>query len=102
MVREKYLCYYIIIIVVCRRLLQKIPAVTVEDLRRVGSQYMAMLFDPTRSKVVICCHPTKVDETVAELLSWWVVYNIIDLYCFSGIRDMFHLLNSTFEYRLEA
>jgi len=57
---------------VCRRLLQKIPSVTVDDLRRVGSQYVASLFDAARSKVAVCCHPTKVDETVSELLSWWV------------------------------
>ena len=57
---------------VCRRLLQKIPSVTVDELRRVGSQYVASLFDAARSKVAVCCHPTKVDETVSELLSWWV------------------------------
>jgi len=57
----------------CRQLLQKIPNVTTDDLQRVGCQYFACLFDPTRSKVAICCHPTKVDETVGELLSWWVI-----------------------------
>jgi len=46
--------------------------VTIDDLRRVGSQYISSLFDPAKSKVVICCHPTKVDETVGELMSWWV------------------------------
>ena len=62
-------CYYHALHVCCRRLLQKIANVTIDDLHRVGSQYIAALFDPAKSKVVICCHPMKVNETVTELSS---------------------------------
>lgn len=48
-----------------RTLLEKVAAVKVADMIRVGKQYMSSLFNPTTSKLVICCHPSKVDDIVA-------------------------------------
>lgn len=45
-----------------RSIIQRIPGVTKEDVRRVGRKYLASLFDPTKSRVAICCHPKKVEE----------------------------------------
>jgi Zn-dependent M16 (insulinase) family peptidase len=52
-----------------RKIIQMIPKVTVEDLQRIGPKYLAPLFDPARSKVAICCHPSKVEEICRELQS---------------------------------
>jgi hypothetical protein len=52
---------------VVRKIIELIPKVTIEDLKRVGVEYCAPLFDPARSKVAICCHPTKVDEISKEM-----------------------------------
>ena len=49
-----------------RTLINNIPKVTLEDLSRIGKTYIAPLFDPSRSKVAICCHPTKVEEVVSD------------------------------------
>nr|CAD7597482.1 unnamed protein product [Timema genevievae] len=48
-----------------RRLVQLIAGVTVEDLKRVGPQYVARLFDPIHSQTTVVCHPSKVDEIAA-------------------------------------
>lgn len=48
----------------CRKLLEKVAAVTLPDMIRVGKQYLSALFDPAASKLAICCHPSKVEETV--------------------------------------
>lgn len=47
-----------------RKLLEKVAAVTLPDVIRVGKQYLSALFDPAASKLAICCHPSKVEETV--------------------------------------
>ncbi|CAN7993566.1 unnamed protein product [Ixodes hexagonus] len=47
-----------------RSLLEKVAAVSMDDLVRVGKQYLSPLFDPAASKLAICCHPSKVDDTV--------------------------------------
>ncbi|XP_071452193.1 uncharacterized protein C05D11.1-like [Hetaerina americana] len=47
-----------------RYLVSLIPKVTVEDLKRVGKQLVAPLFDPKRSVTTIVCHPSKVEEVV--------------------------------------
>ncbi|XP_046403336.1 uncharacterized protein C05D11.1-like [Ischnura elegans] len=47
-----------------RHLVSLIPNVTVEDLKRVGKQLVAPLFDPKRSMTTIVCHPSKVEEVV--------------------------------------
>ncbi|XP_050051775.1 uncharacterized protein C05D11.1-like [Dermacentor andersoni] len=48
-----------------RTLLEKVAKVKLADMVRVGKQYLSSLFDPTVSKLAICCHPSKVDDTVA-------------------------------------
>ncbi|XP_074663020.1 uncharacterized protein C05D11.1-like isoform X2 [Tubulanus polymorphus] len=45
-----------------RMLVKKIADVTIEEMQRVGPKYFLPLFDPTMSKIVICCHPSKVEE----------------------------------------
>jgi len=52
-----------------RSLLSKISQVSLADLIRVGQKYVAPLFDPSRSSVAICCHPSKVDEIKEEFNS---------------------------------
>jgi hypothetical protein len=49
----------------CRQLVQLISKVTTEDLNRVGSKYVAPLFDPQTSKTSIVCHPSKAEEIAA-------------------------------------
>lgn len=39
-----------------------IAKVTVEDLSRVGPKYVKSLFDATKSRTCIVCHPSKVEE----------------------------------------
>ena len=51
-----YFCY--------RVLINNIAKVTLADMKRVGEKYIAPVFDPNRSRVAICCHPTKVEEIV--------------------------------------
>ncbi|XP_049519861.1 uncharacterized protein C05D11.1-like [Dermacentor silvarum] len=48
-----------------RTLLEKVAQVKLQDMVRVGKQYLSSLFDPAVSKLAICCHPSKVDDTVA-------------------------------------
>lgn len=48
-----------------RLLLERVAAVSLSDLLRVGRQYLRPLFDPATSKLAICCHPSKVEDTVA-------------------------------------
>lgn len=47
-----------------RVLLEKVNAVKLDDLVRVGKKYLSPLFDPAQSRLAICCHPSKVDDTV--------------------------------------
>ena len=42
--------------------LDKIMAVTGRDLARVGEKYMSALFDEGRTRTVVACHPSKIDE----------------------------------------
>lgn len=49
-----------------KKLIQAIPKVTLEDMKRVGQLYITPLFDPAKSKVAICCHPTKVEEITKD------------------------------------
>ncbi|XP_064646790.1 uncharacterized protein C05D11.1-like [Lineus longissimus] len=45
-----------------RELLQKVSAVTLDDLETVGARYFLTLFDPYKANVAVCCHPNKVTE----------------------------------------
>lgn len=47
-----------------RDLLEKVAMVTLPDMIRVGKQYLSSLFDPAASRLAICCHPSKVEDTV--------------------------------------
>lgn len=42
-------------------LVDQVVTVTVADLRRVGAKYFTTMFQPSSSKVVIVCHPDKVE-----------------------------------------
>uniref|UniRef100_A0A224ZBQ4 Zn dependent peptidase n=1 Tax=Rhipicephalus zambeziensis TaxID=60191 RepID=A0A224ZBQ4_9ACAR len=48
-----------------KTLLEKVAQVKLPDMVRVGKKYLSTLFDPAVSKLAICCHPSKVDDTVA-------------------------------------
>lgn len=48
-----------------KEFLQKVAKVTISDLQRVGSKYMAPLFDASKIKTSVCCHPSKVEEVAA-------------------------------------
>lgn len=45
-----------------KMLVDQIATVTVDDLRRVGAKYFTTMFKPESSKVVIVCHPDKVES----------------------------------------
>lgn len=42
-------------------LVDQVATITIEDLRRIGTKYFKRMFDPTQAKVVIVCHPDKVE-----------------------------------------
>ena len=50
----------------CRKLIEKIAQVSMDDMKRVGPKYIAPLFDASQSNCAICCHPTKVKDVVSE------------------------------------
>lgn len=43
-------------------LVDRISTISVEDLRRVGTKYLASMFKPSHCKVTIVCHPEKVES----------------------------------------
>lgn len=47
-------------------LVDQVATVTVDDLRRVGAKYFTTMFQPGPSKVVIVCHPDKVESVKAQ------------------------------------
>ncbi|XP_076319317.1 uncharacterized protein C05D11.1-like [Tachypleus tridentatus] len=47
-----------------KEMIDLISTVTVEDVRKAASKYLAPLFDVEMSRCAICCHPSKVDEVV--------------------------------------
>ncbi|KAK3088334.1 hypothetical protein FSP39_017783 [Pinctada imbricata] len=49
-----------------KKMLEKVSKVTVADLKRVGEQYIAPLFDSSVSRTVVCCNPSKIGEVVQE------------------------------------
>jgi Zn-dependent M16 (insulinase) family peptidase len=49
-----------------KRLVDQVATVTVADLRRVGVKYFSSMFKPNASKVVIVCHPDKVESVTAQ------------------------------------
>jgi Zn-dependent M16 (insulinase) family peptidase len=44
--------------------LKQVAAVTVEDLQRVAPIHLKPLFDVSKSRCAVCCHPSKVQEVV--------------------------------------
>ena len=42
--------------------LNKIMAVTEKDLARVGNKYMSTLFDEDKTRTVVVCHPSKIND----------------------------------------
>jgi len=47
-------------------LVDQIANVTIDDLRRVGAKYFTNMFQPGSSKLVIVCHPDKVDSVKTQ------------------------------------
>jgi Zn-dependent M16 (insulinase) family peptidase len=47
-------------------LVDQIATVTIKDLRRVGEKYFARMFQPGNSKIVIVCHPDKVESVKTQ------------------------------------
>jgi predicted Zn-dependent peptidase len=47
-------------------LVDQVAAVTIKDLRRVGEKYFAKMFQPGNSKIVIVCHPDKVESVKTQ------------------------------------
>ncbi|XP_045129577.1 uncharacterized protein C05D11.1-like [Portunus trituberculatus] len=50
-----------------RELIDRISKVTLEDVKRVALKYFTPLVRPDSTKTVIVCHPSNVQETVADL-----------------------------------
>ena len=48
-------------------LLESIAKVTIEDLQRVGPEYMGRLFEVPLVNTAIVCNPNKVDDIANEL-----------------------------------
>ena len=49
-----------------RKFIERVSAVQLEDIQRVGKQYIGPLFDPQQTHLAVCCHPSKVSEVVEE------------------------------------
>ncbi|XP_031827679.1 uncharacterized protein C05D11.1 [Nomia melanderi] len=47
-----------------QQMVQRISAVTIEDMGRIASKYLTPLFDPKECKTTIVCHPSKAQEVV--------------------------------------
>lgn len=45
--------------------LKRVSQVTIGDLKRVGVLHLQPLFDVSKARTVVCCHPGKVAEVVA-------------------------------------
>ena len=58
--------YFIIDFVQFRAMLEKVANVTIDDMKRVGKQYVAAMFDSSQSRTVVCCNPSKVSELTKE------------------------------------
>ncbi|MPC45423.1 uncharacterized protein E2C01_039121 [Portunus trituberculatus] len=53
-----------------RELIDRISKVTLEDVKRVALKYFTPLVRPDSTKTVIVCHPSNVQETVADLQNY--------------------------------
>ena len=53
-----------------RDLLRLISSVTLADLQRVGTTYIAALFDETQARRAIVCNQSKVQEVVTSFKEW--------------------------------
>ncbi|XP_047134404.1 uncharacterized protein C05D11.1 isoform X1 [Hydra vulgaris] len=60
-----------------RDLIAKISSVTADDLKRVGETYFTKLFDASFTTTALCCHPTKVKETVSAFSSIGVFFETV-------------------------
>lgn len=49
-----------------KHLVDQVSTVTIADLRRVGAKYFTTMYQPGPSKVVVVCHPDKVESIKAQ------------------------------------
>jgi len=61
-----------------REFLKRVDKVTIEDLERVGPKYISALFDGSKSRTSVVCHPSKVEEVVAGFKGLGVDLEVID------------------------
>ncbi|XP_071154933.1 uncharacterized protein C05D11.1-like [Mytilus edulis] len=61
-----------------KEMLMKIAAVTIEDLKRIGSTYIAPLFDSDKVRTAVCCNPSKVKETANDFKQFGVNLTVLD------------------------
>ncbi|CAG2250937.1 unnamed protein product [Mytilus edulis] len=52
--------------------------VTIEDLKRIGSTYIAPLFDSDKVRTAVCCNPSKVKETANDFKQFGVNLTVLD------------------------
>ena len=60
-----------------RKFLELVNNVTVDDLNRVGMQYLAPLFAP-ETRTAIVCNPSKVEDIVQEFKSKNVEFQVLN------------------------
>ncbi|XP_015601715.1 uncharacterized protein C05D11.1 [Cephus cinctus] len=66
------------------QMVQRISAVTLEDMSRVGSQYIKRLFDPKECKTAIVCHASK----AAEITEGFKQFNL-ELKLYNTLEESF-------------
>lgn len=65
LVRQSLVCYFKDVPHnYTQQMVERISAVSIEDMGRVASKYLTQLFDPNECKTTIVCHPSKVSEIV--------------------------------------
>ena len=47
-----------------KQLIERVMKVTVDDIKRVAPIYLMPLFDVSKSRCAVCCHPSKVTDVV--------------------------------------
>ena len=72
-------------------MLDRIAKVTIEDLQRVGPEYMGRLFEVPLVNTAIVCNPNKVEDVSSELINRFSPLHLISINMLFNFADDFPL-----------